>query len=132
MIAIDHDFAFKSARQFEALNEDISWIDVPVAWITITIANVVIAVACVALLAIGAGPAPHFDPRHLYVACFVALQISRVKIKIHKTPPSQKSASRSSRPNTEVMNWDVGQRPESVSTRPEVGMLVDVSPASGR
>ena len=86
MLAVHHDFPLETARQLKTFQKDVSWIEVSFA--RITIAAVLVVVARIVLVPGGAGTTPQFDPGHLYVSCVVALQISRIRIKVHKTPPS--------------------------------------------
>src|SRR2546425_8756989 len=60
MIAVDHDLAFESARQFQTLEKDIAW--VAVARIPVSFANVLVAVPRVVVTKIKTPFAPEFDP----------------------------------------------------------------------
>jgi len=90
VLAIEHDFAFKPARQLEAVDKRVSRIDISFA--RVTIANVLVAVAHVVLFAIEARLIAHLNPRHLHVAnVLAAISISGVKVH-HTTPSSKKLA----------------------------------------
>jgi hypothetical protein len=94
-ITVEHELAFRAPRQFEAVNEWVSRIiAVSFVRVTIPIVTVLVALARIVLFAIGAWTAPQFDPGHVYVSRFVALEVSRIKIMVHKTPPSPSSSSR--------------------------------------
>jgi len=96
VITVEHALAFRATRQFETGEEWVSRI-IDVSLARITIAAILVAVARIVLLASRAWTAPQFDPRHVYVSRIVALQISRIEIMIHKTPPSLSSDSRAPR-----------------------------------
>jgi len=79
VVAIEHDFAFKPARQLEAVDKRVSRIDTSFA--RVTIANVFVAVAQVILFAVQTGLITHVNPRHLHVADVIAaISISGVKV----------------------------------------------------
>jgi hypothetical protein len=104
-IPVEHNLAFRTPRQFEAVQECVSRIiGASFARVMIPIATVLVAVARVVLFTTGAWTAPQFNPRHVDVSRFVALQISQIKIKVQKTPPSLISGSCGPRSKTEVMN----------------------------
>jgi hypothetical protein len=102
MITVEHDLAFRTSRQFEAIKEWVSRI-VGVSFACITIPSIFVAIARIVLVTGGAWTTPQFDPGHVYVPRFVALQISRIKIKTHKTPPTLISGSRGPQPKTGAM-----------------------------
>ena len=85
VIAIHHDLAFESARQFEAVEEHISRIEISFA--SVPIANVLVAVANVVLFAIETRLIAHVNPGHLDVANVIAA-ISISGIKVHNRTPS--------------------------------------------
>jgi hypothetical protein len=82
MIAIEHDLAFRSARQFETVDKWVSRIDISFARVT---------AASVAEVAKSAIEIAYVYQRHLDIAdVIVAIPISR--IEIHSAPPLQKIA----------------------------------------
>jgi hypothetical protein len=85
VLAIEHDFAFKPARQLKAVDKRVSRIDISFA--RITIANVFVAVAHVVLFAIQTGLTTHLNPRHLHIANVIAA-ISISGVKVHNRTPS--------------------------------------------
>jgi hypothetical protein len=79
MVAIHHDLPFESARQFKALEEDISRIVIPFASVPIAVANVTTG-ARIVVLAITSRLMTQFYPRHLDVA-YVIIAIAGIEVE---------------------------------------------------
>ena len=98
MIAVDDDLAFRSARQFEIVEEGIARVVVPLADIAISIASVVGALARIVLFSVRARTTPQFDPRHLDVA-HVVVAVTWIEVIEHRftSDTSRRGALRTKR-----------------------------------
>ena len=84
VIAIHHDLAFESARQFEAFEEDISRIAVSFASLPIAVTHVA-TVARIILFAIKSRFMTRLDPRHLDVAN-VIIAVAGIEVEHGDSP----------------------------------------------